>query len=97
VQPGDPNPHLGTQPKENATPPTPTPMDSIQIDLSQLTPEDVEQAFPKLDLDQEQRLRMAIANIQLGIQSNWDIARQTAVLLAGAQSIARLIGFVLKP
>lgn len=77
--------------------PTPVSMDAVQLDMSQLTVDDVERAFPAMTQEQEQALRMQVGQIVFETQRNWDIGRQVAVLIAGAQSLARLIGFALKP
>lgn len=113
MQPDDPNPHLGSQPKESQLQPfveaTAAPierapvhsldagMDSIQLDLSQMTAEDIERSFPELTQEKQLELTTAISSIVYQIQSNFDLARQASVLIAGANSVARLIGLFLKP
>ena len=65
------------------------------IDLSSVTPQDIEGALPMMDAQQQQAWKQAMATVTMLTQSNLAADAQLHAVLATVGSFARSLGLVL--
>lgn len=67
----------------------------IQLNLSNLTPDDVLAALPQLTSEQQLAWQQALSSIRAGIMTNNDARTQVAMILANIGAVARSVGMIL--